>query len=172
MEKKKVWSKSKESGQWAAEPRWKAVEVHCPLQFYDSWGVEMSDWNQATVCSPNLLPRQHMNHGCRLKQNPTVPFDFIYAKIPHSLWHPLACTRSMLYLEVAARQIAFNDLLCWCFVAESEQLAAWLTFDVPLDAAAVLQAQSVVQLLQDYLQLVDLSHAGQGHLLHGQVHIC
>lgn len=76
----------------------------------------------------------------------------------------------MLYLEVAARQT--EHLMTCCFVAESEQLAAWLTFDVPLDAAAVLQAQSLVQLLQDHLQLVDLSHAGQGHLLHRQVHIC
>lgn len=55
-----------------------------------------------------------------------------------------------------------------CFAAEAH-LAAWLTLDVPLDLASVLQAQSLVQLLQDHLQLLDLSRAGQGDLVHRQV---
>jgi len=54
------------------------------------------------------------------------------------------------------------------FVAEAH--AAWLTFDVPLDLAVVLQAQSLVQLLQDQSQLAYLSRAGQRHLLHGHIH--
>lgn len=48
-------------------------------------------------------------------------------------------------------------------------VAVWLTFAIPLEPAAVLRAQLLVQLLQDQFQLVDLSGAGQGDLLHRNV---
>lgn len=51
-------------------------------------------------------------------------------------------------------------------------LAIWLTFEIPLEPTAVLWAQLLVQLLQDQFQLVDLSSAAQGDLLHRDVNAC
>lgn len=49
------------------------------------------------------------------------------------------------------------------------QLASRLTFEIPLQPAAVLRAQMLVQLLQDQFQLADLSGAAQGDVLHSNV---
>lgn len=56
-----------------------------------------------------------------------------------------------------------------CRCAAEHHLTAWLTFDIPLNLDSILQAQNLVQLLYDHLQLVDLRLAGQGYLIHGQV---
>lgn len=102
------------------------------------------------------------------KQNPIMSVFFFFAQ--NWKLQQFECLLWQQQIPSAVRPPGGKEehLSTCCFAAEAH-LAAWLTLDVPLDLASVLQAQSLVQLLQDHLQLLDLSHGGQGDLVHRQV---
>lgn len=126
-------------------------------------------WSLALLCFHNWT---RVNNPPRyFKQNSIMSANSISSKIPHSwyklTWHPWASTKS--HCNVKWLPGTEHLSTCGCCVGEGRS-AAWLTFDVPFDLAAVLQAQSLVQLLQNHFQFADLRGAGQRYLLDRQVH--